>query len=778
VIIIAVILAISTIGIGMLGIENDLGEGDQDGGDGTSEQSTQNIVNISVCKFYDTNATGEFNEDDGDYMIEDWFFQVDIFTETPQPWEKLVNGTTGEDGCITFEVDSDEHYRVREFLPEGWEFTGGNVTGGSADDDDFKLENGAVEITFFDRGEDVELWFGNREKPMEGEITANKFYDTNATGEFNEEDGDEMLEDWTIQLLDENEQLIKENVTGEDGQITFEGLEPGEYYVQEILKEGWVNTTSLKQHVNLTEGEEIELWFGNREIERGNISVYKYHDVEGTGGYDEETDHMLKNWTFNLWNTTEDGERYEMIDTNVTDENGMLVFEDLMPGEYIVEEELKDGWENITSLKQTVILEEGEEAEIWFGNRRIPEVGEITIYKFYDSNVTGEFNDEYDWMLENWTFNLWEAEDGEPVGDPIDTVVTDENGTATFENITSGAYIVEEELKDGWYNTTPLLQPVTVEAGEEYELWFGNVPGGMIEGYKYCDHEMVGDYYEGIEPIEDWTIYLYQEGEQIDYTETDEDGYYMFEDLDPRVENYTVREEDREGWYSVSESMYTFEPTAGFEERFDFFNYRHQNITGIKFYDFTMSGEFEPKEGDIPLRGREVHLYSGNETDGSPIAITETDHHGYYVFGDLEPGEYTVYQPEGCCEWNRTTPREVTVEVGIGCEDEEVNFGEYKLTSIDVYVECGTEGVGVEIYEYESGEVGGLVDSGETGENGSFISEQLEPGYYYVELEDGRSEVVQLRMGEQVEFEEEDDNGENNDSFGSGITKARYNNLK
>ena len=404
VLLLAVALAISGVGIGFSAIDSAPGQSPEGG---TTEDDPE-TVNITVCKFYDQEGTGEFDEEDGDYMIEDWFFQLDIFVEVPQPWEKLDNGTTDEDGCITFEVESGEHYRVREFLEEGWYFTGGNVTGGTADDDDFSVDNGEVDITFFDRGEDVELWLGNRERGEgDGEITAYKFHDMDSTGEYDEE-VDEMLEDWTFNLWTTDEEgdpmmIIDTETTNEYGKAVFEDVAPGDYIVQEELKDGWYNTTDLLQPVTIEDDEEESLWFGNNEKELGEITVYKFHDMDSTGEYDEEVDEMLEDWTFNLWTTDEEGDPEEIIDTQVTDEYGAAVFEEVAPGDYIVQEELKDGWYNTTDLLQPVTVEY-DENELWFGNNE-KEPGEITVWKYYDEHMDGEYRDGYE-KLENWTFNL------------------------------------------------------------------------------------------------------------------------------------------------------------------------------------------------------------------------------------------------------------------------------------------------------------------------------------------------------------------------------------
>ncbi|MFP4142243.1 MAG: collagen binding domain-containing protein [Thermoplasmata archaeon] len=906
---------------------------------------------ITVYKYYDVNEDGEFDEEE-DYMLEDWMFNL-WTTEDEEPDEIIDMGETDENGALTFEDVYPGEYIVQEELKEDWEHTTDLLQ----------------PVTVYP-AEESEVWFGNVQY---GDITVNKFHDVNYNGEY--DDGEELIDGFWFQLWEayENGQPIKNGRIGKpvetnDGTYTFEDLVAGDYVVQELdeYPEGeccWLPTTDVLQHTYVKPGGEYNLYFGN--VQGGMIEGMKFLDIEADGHFDVGLDKPLMGWEINLW-TVEDGVPGEIIETTETNRDGMYYFDCVMPGEYFVQEEMYEGWYNNTADILHVDVEpcetvegvdfsncmykeiygikfydynmdgefneedwvlEGWEINLWneidgepgeiidtfytqpngyyffdgikvgtyyvqeevpygwdnttesivkiefnccspkeiinFGNYEFPEItinkfndanmdgiyniddgdylladqtvnfdvlgefegvqvfagtfgvegsynflvpigdfnvtemldigwlnttplwqeqtlgpgdhwdlwfgnvqyGDIEVYKFYDYNMNGMY-DKGEEMLESWTFNLWD----EDITEILATNMTDEDGLAMFEDVLPGDYIVEEELKRCWFNTTPLLQSVSVEAGNTSELWFGNVPGGSIEGYKFCDYNMNGEFDEIEYGLEGWTINLYEYHEENEdeihsmhkpymTTETDEDGYYSFSCIKPGM--YILEEVLLEGWYNTTPYYYEIEVLPEGELEYHFGNYRHGDIVGLKYYDFDMNGEFDPEVGDIPLRGKIVELWEadveGNVIGTEAIDSTETDEHGYYSFEDVGPGDYVVYQPKACCEWEHTTPREVHVRLGC-VEDVTVNYGEYQLSSIDVYVIGGMEGIGVTIYESdEDGVEGSEIESGETGDHGYYISDQLEPGYFLVVLEDGQSEHVQLRRGEQVEFEYEEE---------------------
>lgn len=109
-------------------------------------------------------------------------------------------------------------------------------------------------------------------------IAGSKFNDADADGEWDE--GEAGLEGWTIQLwrvpapLQEvgirtavTGQLYDETVTGSDGSYSFSGALPGDYYVTEVLKDGWQQTSAPVGTFAVSNGTSVSaLDFGNTRL--------------------------------------------------------------------------------------------------------------------------------------------------------------------------------------------------------------------------------------------------------------------------------------------------------------------------------------------------------------------------------------------------------------------------------------------------------------------------------------------------------------------------------
>lgn len=73
-------------------------------------------------------------------------------------------------------------------------------------------------------------------------ISGTKFNDLNHNGI--RDSGEPGSPDWTITLTEQGRELSISKVTDKDGNYIFESLQPGNYAVEEVLKEGWRQTMS------------------------------------------------------------------------------------------------------------------------------------------------------------------------------------------------------------------------------------------------------------------------------------------------------------------------------------------------------------------------------------------------------------------------------------------------------------------------------------------------------------------------------------------------------
>jgi len=184
-----------------------------------------------------------------------------------------------------------------------------------------------------------------------GTIEGIKWYDADGDGV---RDATETgLENWTIFLDQDGDGVLDGDetsaTTDSDGEYAFTGLKPGTYTVVEVLQPDWQRTypvTPAYHSVTLGPGEtESNVNFGNKHYpEPGQISGYKWHDVDGDGVWDDGED-PLAGWTITL---DEDGDGTpDQTATTATD--GSYSFTNLDPGAYVVGEVLPGDWTQTSS---------------------------------------------------------------------------------------------------------------------------------------------------------------------------------------------------------------------------------------------------------------------------------------------------------------------------------------------------------------------------------------------------------------------------------------------
>jgi uncharacterized protein (DUF2141 family) len=200
-----------------------------------------------------------------------------------------------------------------------------------------------------------------------GVITGRKWEDKNGNGIWNSGEG--TLAGWTIYIdkndngrLDRNE---RSTVTGPNGVYTFSNLQPGNYVIREVMKEGWMQITpaSGKYTVTLASGQGVQQKdFGN--FKKGKISTYVFDDRNGNG-YVNRGEKGLKDWQVRL--RLPDGSWI----TKSTDKDGYAEFSNLGPGSYTLRETVKSGWTQTSTNPASITITSGKEShDNDFGNKK------------------------------------------------------------------------------------------------------------------------------------------------------------------------------------------------------------------------------------------------------------------------------------------------------------------------------------------------------------------------------------------------------------------------
>ncbi len=202
---------------------------------------------VSSLSFDDYNMNGAY--DAGEPLLEGW--TVRLYRQVGLSWVLHATRTTDGSGTARFTGLSAGTYRIEQALLSGWYAT-------TPLDVEFTL--GANESRSFH--------FGQIKLPV---IVGHVFQDSDRDG--SPDAGEPPLSGWELQLYREDGSIVvgMQGTTGEDGTVVFSShpdrnppdIQPGGYFVQEVLQQGWYATTGISQAVTVGSGGIGHAWLGN-----------------------------------------------------------------------------------------------------------------------------------------------------------------------------------------------------------------------------------------------------------------------------------------------------------------------------------------------------------------------------------------------------------------------------------------------------------------------------------------------------------------------------------
>ena len=247
------------------------------------------------------------------------------------------------------------------------------------------------------------------------------FDDRNGTGVFDQ--NEPPLAGWMLYLDDNrNEQLdLGEAVTlsNADGTYLFEDLEPGEYAIEVIPRQGWLQTKPAEGPlvVQVTEGELLtDLHIGHFLM--GVIQGQIFNDRD-SDGVNDDLDPGINDWTVELLDYRS-GEVIAVTQSRYVDINsdgrfdefteaGTYRFDGLVNRSYLVRQTIKPGWRATSPLEPNeyqIDIRPGDQVtDAHFGNHRFPNVAfekpatqsgtlsEAVASRAVDGNTDGDFAD-------------------------------------------------------------------------------------------------------------------------------------------------------------------------------------------------------------------------------------------------------------------------------------------------------------------------------------------------------------------------------------------------
>ncbi|MHC1709963.1 MAG: collagen binding domain-containing protein [Methanomassiliicoccales archaeon] len=665
---------------------------------GTSAQ-TQSIPvakaagSISGMKFNDANSNHAKESSEGG--LSGWKIMLD--GESFGGFPIHMEATTASDGSYSFSQVPWGTYTISEVQQPGWTQTyPTTVTYTVVVDGDHLSHPG--------------LDFGNS---MPGKIRAHKIIDSD--GDMTTSTDRSPGVGWTFELLYQNGawNSLGTKVTGSDGYTDFwENLMLGNYRMVEVSAPNSGYTSAEPKDISLTTADqEVAMTFYNYPL--GNITVYKYDDLNGDGNWDGG-EPALSGVTINLYEGTI-SEDEEPIDTGVTDANGKVSFEDLYLGSYTVEEIISEEWTSTNGATQSVVLDSpGEWVNVTFLN-----------FENVDIKVT-KLNTNED-PVENWNVSLWWKAGAEDAYELVSYEVTGADGSFTWTNLGPGYYKVMEDVPAGWTAIGPTYYETgLVTSGHAtYEFTFVNFENVDIKVTKLNTNE---------DPVENWNVSLWWKAgaedayELVSYEVTGADGSFTWTNLGPGY--YKVMEDVPAGWTAIGPTYYeTGLVTSGHATyEFTFVNFENVDIKVTKL-----------NTNEDPVENWNVSLWwkAGAEDAYELVSYEVTGADGSFTWTNLGPGYYKVMEdvPAG---WTAIGP--TYYETGLvtsGHATYEFTFVNFENVDIKV-TKLNTNEDPVENWNVSLWWKAGAEDAYElvsyevTGADGSFTWTNLGPGYYKV----------------------------------------------
>ena len=376
--------------------------------------------------------------------------------------------------------------------------------------------------------------------------------------------------------------------------------------------------------------------------------------------------------------------------------NGSFKFVDIPPGAYEIEfkkptagssftlqnagnDDLRDSDVDPNTGRAPLTVVSGADiSDITAGITALPSIGPNQVFE--DDDGDGIF-DAGEKGLPNVLVTLYDS-----TNSTVATVLTDSNGAYSFVSLIPGTYYISVN-KDPDFKFSPVVAggnqispsvespllnkspPVTLEIGMNDKTLLVGLYEPANTGNKVWN-DLNGDgIQQSNEPgMVDVTVHLYDKnGAQIDSTETDVDGHYIFTDMTPG--NYSVKFilPDRFIFTVQAKSSFVIvDPTHPDNSTlYEDVTSDADRVTGMTPFKFIKSGDdhysfdagmFIPitvngttwhdlnadgiKEGDEPgLASVVVTLY---DYDGDEVTTTTAGANGVWKFDEMPPGTYHV----------------------------------------------------------------------------------------------------------------------------------------
>ncbi len=487
----------------------------------------------------------------------------------------------------------------------------------------------------------------------------------------------------SFNLLDSSQGVCGNGITDDNGEMFFPVLSLGDYYIQETeTLPGFILDTTLIPVSITTGGQTVTKTVVNHGG-RGSLRLLKT-DENGT---------PLKGVGFNLYDSNQ-----ERLTFGYTDDDGILVFDDLPLGTYYYAEGFTiPGYAADDTKYPVQIAENGQVVSKTVVNYK--SAGTLKILKV-DSETNAPLKGA-EFIVYDMSFH--EVAKG----------TTDETGMVVFPGLPLGYYNYQEtKAPDGYVPTGSAEQILFSANGQVVTRTALNKPArGSIKITKQNDK---GEVLSGV------VFTLYDENKnELRTGTTDENGVVLFENLP--VGNYFYAEtSELPGYIPFHSLMSARVGYAGAVEEITFTNHTaYAHIRVIK-----------TDEHGVPLPG--VHFIL---TDAAGIKVNEgdTDKDGKVLFASLPLGTYFLKETSAPAGYELDdTPIQIDLTQNGDLITKTItnshSTGSVSILKTDSVTGAALAGAHFKLTDAS----GNLVKEGDTGSDGTLIFSGIPIGTYYL----------------------------------------------
>lgn len=308
----------------------------------------------------------------------------------------------------------------------------------------------------------------------------------------------------TIFAKDYHNQSVNPMAIDENGQVHFKDIIEGTYYLKEISDYSLFKKTDVKKIV--VSKEDGSLTVDEQPVKDQNIDFINETDNNGYGyvafwkrgsSATQKDAGWLKGVPFTLTNETDPTQKYEAQ----SNENGLVLFEGIPAGEYLITEVNTDGEFEVNDQTWHVTVignQVNYPRDMDIFDNQYPYVlnksnkGKLKFIKVDQSQpskqLTGAKFELYIPKDENLLNHNWtQGELNNPDFTEFDTVSLDTKNQSSIETsaLKPGNYIYREVVAPNGYTLDSTCHMVTVKQNTLVEVKVENIPQGSLEIQKY-----------------------------------------------------------------------------------------------------------------------------------------------------------------------------------------------------------------------------------------------------------------------------------------------------